>query len=61
MLVNSVRNAKGDVLANFKPDHRQVLDPRIAYIMTNMMEGVINNGLGYHGGSPARFHSACRR
>jgi penicillin-binding protein 1B len=24
-----------------------VLDPRIAYIMTNMMEGVINNGLGY--------------
>ena len=28
-------------------DQRQVLDPRIAYIMTNMMEGVINNGLGY--------------
>ena len=24
-----------------------VLDPRIAYVMTNMMEGVINNGLGY--------------
>jgi penicillin-binding protein 1B len=47
VLVNSVRNAKGDVLANFKPDQRQVLDPRIAYIMTNMMEGVINNGLGY--------------
>ncbi|MFZ0537817.1 MAG: penicillin-binding transpeptidase domain-containing protein, partial [Candidatus Sulfotelmatobacter sp.] len=47
VLVNSVRNAKGDVLANFKPDQRQVLDPRVAYIMTNMMEGVINNGLGY--------------
>ncbi len=47
VMVNSVRNAKGDVLANFKPDQRQVLDPRIAYIMTNMMEGVINNGLGY--------------
>ncbi|MGA8442542.1 MAG: PBP1A family penicillin-binding protein [Candidatus Sulfotelmatobacter sp.] len=46
-LVNSVRNAKGDVMANFKTDQRQVLDPRIAYIMTNMMEGVINNGLGY--------------
>ena len=45
--VNSVRNAKGDVIANFKTDERQVLDPRIAYIMTNMMEGVINNGLGY--------------
>ncbi|HKN16882.1 MAG TPA: PBP1A family penicillin-binding protein [Candidatus Sulfotelmatobacter sp.] len=47
LLVNSVRNAKGDVIANFKTDQRQVLDPRIAYIMTNMMEGVINNGLGY--------------
>jgi penicillin-binding protein 1B len=47
VLVNSVRNAKGDVLANFKPDQRQVLDPRVAYIMTSMMEGVINNGLGY--------------
>jgi penicillin-binding protein 1B len=47
LLVNSVRNAKGDVIANFKTDQRQVLDPRIAYIMTNMMESVINNGLGY--------------
>jgi penicillin-binding protein 1B len=47
ILVNSVRNAKGDVVANFKTDQRQVLDPRVAYIMTNMMEGVINNGLGY--------------
>ncbi len=47
ILVNSVRNAKGDVVSNFKTDERQVLDPRIAYIMTNMMEGVINNGLGY--------------
>jgi penicillin-binding protein 1B len=46
-LVNSVRNAKGDVIANFKTDERQVLDPRIAYVMTNMMESVINNGLGY--------------
>jgi penicillin-binding protein 1B len=47
ILVNSVRNAKGDVMANYQTDHRQVLDPRIAYVMTNMMEGVINNGLGY--------------
>jgi penicillin-binding protein 1B len=47
ILVNSVRNAKGDVLANFNTDQRQVLDPRIAYVMTNMMEGVINNGLGF--------------
>jgi penicillin-binding protein 1B len=45
--VRSVRNSQGDVIANYNTDQRQVLDPRIAYIMTNMMEGVINNGLGY--------------
>jgi len=47
MLLRSVRNAKGDVLANYKTDQRPVLDPRVSYVMTNMMEGVINNGLGY--------------
>jgi len=46
-LVNSVRNAQGDVVENYKADERPVLDPRIAYVMTNMMESVINNGLGY--------------
>ena len=47
LMVNSVRNAKSDVIANFNTDQRQVLDPRIAYVMTDMMQGVINNGLGY--------------
>ncbi len=47
ILLRSVRNGKGDVIANYTTDQRQVLDPRIAYVMTNMMEGVINNGLGY--------------
>ena len=47
ILLRSVRNGKGDVIANYNTDQRQVLDPRIAYIMTNMMESVINNGLGY--------------
>ncbi|MFZ0733440.1 MAG: PBP1A family penicillin-binding protein [Candidatus Sulfotelmatobacter sp.] len=46
-LLRSVRNTKGDVIANYTTDQKQVLDPRIAYVMTNMMEGVINNGLGY--------------
>jgi penicillin-binding protein 1B len=45
--LRSVRNAKGDVIANYSTDQRPVLDPRVAYVMTNMMEGVINNGLGY--------------
>jgi penicillin-binding protein 1B len=47
ILVSSVRNAKGDVIANFSSEQRPVMDPRISYVMTNMMESVINNGLGY--------------
>ncbi|HET9304717.1 MAG TPA: PBP1A family penicillin-binding protein [Candidatus Sulfotelmatobacter sp.] len=47
ILLRSVRNGKGDVIANYSTDQRQVLDPRVAYVMTNMMEGVINNGLGF--------------
>jgi penicillin-binding protein 1B len=47
ILLRSVRTSKGDVISNYNTDQRQVLDPRIAYVMTNMMEGVINNGLGY--------------
>ena len=47
ILLRSVRNTKGDVIANYNTDQRQVMDPRIAYVMTNMMESVINNGLGY--------------
>jgi penicillin-binding protein 1B len=47
ILVNSVRNAQGDVVMNFGSEKKQVLDPRVAYVTTNMMESVINNGLGY--------------
>jgi penicillin-binding protein 1B len=47
VMVNSVRNAAGDVVMDFKPERRQVLDPRVAFVMTDMMEGVINYGLGY--------------
>ena len=46
-LVNSVRNANGDIVLDFKPDTHPVLDPRVAYVMTNMMEGVMNYGTAY--------------
>ncbi len=46
-MVKSVRTASGDPVVNFSSDTRQVLDPRVAYVMTDMMEGVINNGLGF--------------
>ncbi len=46
-LVRSVHDAKGDELDEFHTDSRQVLDPRVAYVMTGMMEGVLNFGTGY--------------
>ncbi|PYX08450.1 MAG: penicillin-binding protein [Acidobacteria bacterium] len=45
VLVNSMRNTKGDVVIDFNSEKRQVLDPRVAFVTTNMMESVINNGL----------------
>lgn len=47
VLVNSVHNAAGDVVMDFKPERKQVLDPRVAYVMTNMMEGVMNFGTAF--------------
>jgi penicillin-binding protein 1B len=46
-MVKSVRTASGDPVLDFHSDSKQVLDPRVAYVMTDMMEGVINNGLGF--------------
>jgi penicillin-binding protein 1B len=42
--VNSVRNSKGDIVVNFGTEKSQVLDPRVAFVMTNLMEGVMNFG-----------------
>jgi penicillin-binding protein 1B len=47
VFVNSVRNSKGDVVLNFGTEKTQVLDPRIAFVMTNMLEGVMNFGTAY--------------
>ncbi len=44
VFVNSVRNAKGDIVVNFGTERKQVLDPRIASVMTSMLEGVMNFG-----------------
>jgi penicillin-binding protein 1B len=46
-MVNSVRNATGDMIMDFTAEKRQVLDPRVASVMTNMMEGVVNFGTAY--------------
>ena len=44
VFVNSVRNSKGDIVVNFGTEKNQVLDPRIAFVMTNLLEGVMNFG-----------------
>jgi penicillin-binding protein 1B len=44
VFVNSVRNSKGDIIVNIGAEKNQVLDPRVAFVMTNMLEGVMNFG-----------------
>jgi penicillin-binding protein 1B len=46
-MLASVRTASGDVISDYTPTSKQVLDPRVAYLTTNMMENVINAGTGY--------------
>jgi Membrane carboxypeptidase (penicillin-binding protein) len=45
-LLASVRNASGDVVADFSPQAHQVLDPRVAYLTQSQMESVMNRGTG---------------
>ena len=47
VFVNSVRNAQGDIIVNFAADRKEVLDPRVAFVMTTMLEGVVNFGTAY--------------
>ena len=47
IFISSVRNAKGDIVQDFTPDKRPIMDPRVSFVMTDMMQGVVNFGLGY--------------
>ena len=47
VLITQVRNAKGEIMANYQAENKPVLDPRVASVMTNMMEGVLNFGTAY--------------
>ena len=46
MFIRNVVNASGDSLERNTPHTRRALDPRVAYLVTNMMEDVINHGTG---------------
>jgi penicillin-binding protein 1B len=42
----SVRNAQGDIVADFAPEAKQVLDPRVAFLTQSMLENVMTYGTG---------------
>ena len=43
-MLASVRTATGDVMTDYTPTSHQVLDPRVAYLTTSMMEAVMSGG-----------------
>jgi penicillin-binding protein 1B len=43
-MLASVRAPNGDIIEDYTPTTRQILDPRVAYLTTSMLEAVMNNG-----------------
>jgi penicillin-binding protein 1B len=46
-MLASVRTPTGDVITDYTPTSKQLLDPRVAFLTTDMLENVINHGTGY--------------
>ena len=47
LMVKSVHDARGAELDSYHSDAKPVLDPAVSYVLTTMMEAVVNNGTGY--------------
>ena len=45
-MLASVRNNAGDIVADFAPTARQVMDPRAAYLTQSLLQGVMDFGYG---------------
>ena len=45
-MLASVRTPTGDIINDYTPTSKQLLDGRVAYLTTNMLENVINRGTG---------------
>jgi penicillin-binding protein 1B len=45
-LLASIRSANGDVMADYQPNSKPIMDPRVAYLTLALMENVINSGTG---------------
>lgn len=46
MLVSRIEDKYGNVLAEFGPDSKEVITAQTAYLMCNLLEGVVNSGTG---------------
>jgi penicillin-binding protein 1B len=51
-ILASVRNPNGDIVSDFSPEAKQILDPRSAYLTQSLLEDVMNYGTA----SSARRH-----
>ena len=45
-MLASVRNNQGDIVSDFAPEGKQVMDPRAAYLTQSLLEGVMARGTG---------------
>jgi penicillin-binding protein 1B len=45
-MLASVRTSTGDIITDFTPTSKQVLDPRVAYLTTSLMQDVLRGGTG---------------
>ena len=43
-MLASVRNANGDIVADFAPEAKQVLDPRVAFLTQSLLQGAMTFG-----------------
>jgi penicillin-binding protein 1B len=46
-MLHSVRDSSGKELESYDGDSKVVLDPRVSYVLTTMMQSVIDSGTGY--------------
>ncbi|HZY61041.1 MAG TPA: PBP1A family penicillin-binding protein [Edaphobacter sp.] len=46
-MLASVRSANGDIISDYAPTSKPILDPRVAYLTTSLLENVINHGTGF--------------
>ena len=44
--IKTIRDRRGDTVFQFEPERRQAIDPRVAYLVENMMEEVLRSGTG---------------